>query len=40
MQTSTRPPARPIPWHRSAWFETLQFLALLGLLAGFAIQGA
>ncbi|MCZ4312791.1 amino acid ABC transporter permease [Comamonadaceae bacterium G21597-S1] len=40
MQTATRPPARAVPWHRSAWFETLQFLALIGLLAGFAIQGA
>ena len=40
MQPDTRPPARAIPWHRSAWFETLQFLALIGLLAGFAIHGA
>ena len=40
MQTATRPPARAVPWHRSAWFETLQFLALTGLLAGFAFQGA
>lgn len=40
MQTDTRPPARAVPWHRSTWFETLQFLALIGVLAGFAIHGA
>ena len=39
-QTITRPPVRAIPWHRSAWFETLQFLLLFGLLTGFVIQGA
>lgn len=40
MQSSTRAPARATPWHRSAWFETLQFLVLMGLIAGFAVHGA
>lgn len=40
MQTSTRPSARAVPWHRSAWFETLQFLLLISLLAGFVLHGA
>ena len=35
MHNATRPSARAVPWHRSAWFETLQFLALTGLLAAF-----
>lgn len=40
MSGSARRPTRAIPWHRSAWFETLQFLLLMGLLAAFAVQGA
>jgi len=31
---------RTVPWQRSAWFETLQFLLLTGLLLAVAVQGA
>ena len=40
MGSSTRPAPRPLPWHREAWFETLQFLLLMGLLLWFVVQGA
>lgn len=40
MQTSIRPQARPVPWHRSTWFDTMQFLLLCGLLTAFAVHGA
>jgi polar amino acid transport system permease protein len=40
MSASASRPARAVPWQRSAWFETLQFLVLMGLLATFAVQGA
>jgi len=40
MGTSARPAPRALPWHRAAWFETLQFLLLMGLLLWFAVQGA
>jgi polar amino acid transport system permease protein len=33
-------PVRAVPWQRSAWFETLQFVLLVGLLAAFVVQGA
>ena len=40
MGTSARRAPRALPWHRAAWFETLQFLLLMGLLLWFAVQGA
>lgn len=40
MQPLSPPAPRALPWHRRPWFETLQFLLLLGLLAAFAVQGA
>jgi len=40
MQTRPRPSPRAVVWHRRSWFEALQFLVLLGLLAAFAVQGA
>ena len=36
MTSSVRPARRPLPWHRSAWFEMLQF-GLLALLLGWVI---
>lgn len=40
-QTSRpRPAARAIIWHRSAWFESLQFVVLFGLLLALTIHGA
>ena len=40
MNQVQRRPARALPWHRSAWFETLLFLVLMGLLVALAVQGA
>ena len=37
MGTSARPAPRARPWHRAAWFETLQFLLLMGMLLWFAV---
>jgi len=34
------PPARPVPWHRRAAFEWLQFAALAAALAWLAVAGA
>ncbi len=36
MFARTKPKPRPVPWHRSAWFELLQF-GLLALLLGWVI---
>ncbi len=38
--TRSRPPARAIVWHRSAWFEALQFAVLAGLLVAVTVHGA
>lgn len=35
-----RPKARAPRWYRSAWFETLQFLVLVGLLVAMSVHGA
>lgn len=35
-----KPAARAIAWHRSAWFESLQFVMLFGLLLALTIHGA
>lgn len=40
MTGTARPTPRAVPWHRSVWFESLQFLVLVGLLLWFAVQGA
>jgi ABC-type amino acid transport system permease subunit len=40
MGTSARPAPRARPRHRAAWFETLQFLLLMGMLLWFAVRGA
>lgn len=34
------PPPRALVWHKRPWFETLQFLLLIGLLVGFVVHGA
>ncbi|MES2977343.1 MAG: amino acid ABC transporter permease [Pseudomonadota bacterium] len=35
-----KPPAPPVPWHRSSWFETFSFLVLMGVMAYFTVRGA
>ena len=40
MSAKTKPKPRAVPWHRSAWFELLQFGLLLALLGWITVQGA
>jgi polar amino acid transport system permease protein len=40
MDSRPRPARRAVVWHRSAWFEFLQFAALAGLAAWFIVRGA
>ena len=40
MSARTKPQPRPVPWHRSAWFELLQFGLLIALLGWITVQGA
>src|SRR5690349_15705135 len=35
-----RPGPRPVPWHRSAWFESAQFALLSALLFWVTLRGA
>lgn len=34
------PPPKPLPWHRSNWFEVTQFVVLAGGLAWLIVHGA
>ncbi len=36
----SRPPPRAIAWHRSTWFETIQFAVLMTLLLLLILKGA
>jgi polar amino acid transport system permease protein len=36
----SKPAARALAWHRSVWFEWLQFLVLFGLVLALTIHGA
>ncbi|MEY4267401.1 MAG: hypothetical protein RIS90_1936 [Pseudomonadota bacterium] len=38
--TRPRPAARAVAWHRSNWFESVQFVVLSGLLLAVTIHGA
>ena len=35
-----RPAAPRVPWHRSQWFEVLQFVLVMGLMGWFIVHGA
>lgn len=36
----SRPPPRAVAWHRSSWFDALQFLVLLSMMTALILQGA
>jgi polar amino acid transport system permease protein len=40
MAPRARPTPAPVPWHRAAWFEVLQFVVVIGLLLWFIVHGA